>query len=523
MNEVENKLDEDYLFYLGFTTSFFHRLPSEADVAKCKSWLERLCGTPCQGVEAKRNRNIFLSNLVLCMQEGRLTGPFLENPKDVDILKASNYFGEMKCNNEEPEWLEEVVAQGAMSLTGDEGPMEHPREDGRTYVATRTMPNGQGAFAYVAVSLADDEPMWLGGGEGVFDARMKEKFQEFIPPITEMERILAKRKDPKERERVMTFYNVLLRNIADELDGLVKQEDNDTVNGLIDQLERDLAARGKLCCLQDLSKKEKRTELLLMLHDRVYSRRVKVQQREEVLDNIEKSLPKSFFDMSLSEEDRYKLPSLMWEQAICKAPQKKNLITLQETYPGILVKKFIELMANQKEEIAIRMQRRHDNIVSQMKKELRIEGEKFTKWVETARVAMDRAVEVQKAVQAARFKQLESEMKAKRRKRGGITEKTELYEQMAKALFDQQQNVELESEKGRMLTEEINHLNAQTEMIQQVTNDNVMKQEEANIAIMKNIKKLQQAITANEKRLHTLEFMANTRLANSQQAQMFIF
>ena len=43
---------------------------------------------------------------------------------------------------------------------------ETVREDGRTYVATRNMPSGQGAFAYVAVSLAEDEPMWLGGGEG---------------------------------------------------------------------------------------------------------------------------------------------------------------------------------------------------------------------------------------------------------------------------------------------------------------------------------------------------------------------
>lgn len=43
---------------------------------------------------------------------------------------------------------------------------EDVRKDGRTYVATRAMPGGQGAFAYVAVSLAEQEPKWLGGGEG---------------------------------------------------------------------------------------------------------------------------------------------------------------------------------------------------------------------------------------------------------------------------------------------------------------------------------------------------------------------
>lgn len=38
--------------------------------------------------------------------------------------------------------------------------------DGRTYLATRTLPHGEGAFAYLAVTLAEEEPRWLGGGEG---------------------------------------------------------------------------------------------------------------------------------------------------------------------------------------------------------------------------------------------------------------------------------------------------------------------------------------------------------------------
>lgn len=40
-----------------------------------------------------------------------------------------------------------------------------------------------------------------------------------VPPVYEMEKILAKRKDPAERMKVLTFYDVLLQNIADELDG----------------------------------------------------------------------------------------------------------------------------------------------------------------------------------------------------------------------------------------------------------------------------------------------------------------
>lgn len=37
--------------------------------------------------------------------------------------------------------------------------------------------------------------------------------------------------------------------------------------------------------------------------------------------------------------------------------------------------RFLELLSNYKEETAMRMQKRHENIVSQLKKELRKDGE----------------------------------------------------------------------------------------------------------------------------------------------------
>lgn len=46
--------------------------------------------------------------------------------------------------------------------------MEPSASDGRTYIATRTLPDGEGAFAYLAVSLADNGPLWLTqNGEGL--------------------------------------------------------------------------------------------------------------------------------------------------------------------------------------------------------------------------------------------------------------------------------------------------------------------------------------------------------------------
>lgn len=48
---------------------------------------------------------------------------------------------------------------------------------------------------------------------------MDRKYKEMVPEPNEMEIILARRKDTKERQRVLTFYDVMLQNIADELDG----------------------------------------------------------------------------------------------------------------------------------------------------------------------------------------------------------------------------------------------------------------------------------------------------------------
>lgn len=63
-----------------------------------KAWLQKLCGAVCPNKESKRNRNIFLSHLVLCMQDKKLTGPFQESPNDVDLTETSKYFGELQQN-----------------------------------------------------------------------------------------------------------------------------------------------------------------------------------------------------------------------------------------------------------------------------------------------------------------------------------------------------------------------------------------------------------------------------------------
>lgn len=94
------------------------------------------------------------------MQTGVLAKEFQVNVNEVDLTKATDVFqlaADIE-NLEPPAWLQDNEA--------DIGSKAKNAKDGRTYVATRTLPDGQGAFAYVAVSLDEEEPKWLGGGEG---------------------------------------------------------------------------------------------------------------------------------------------------------------------------------------------------------------------------------------------------------------------------------------------------------------------------------------------------------------------
>lgn len=99
------------------------------------------------------------------------------------------------------------------------------------------------------------------------------------------------------------------------------------------------------------------------------------------------------------------------------------------------------------------MQKRHENIVAQMRKELRREGEKGNKKMEEAQLAYDQAMAVLKAVREARTRQAEAEAKIPKRKKGGVTAKSQLYDEMRRALLETYKNVEVSNSKQIPRTE----------------------------------------------------------------------
>lgn len=97
-----------------------------------------------------------------------------------------------------------------------------------------------------------------------------------VPEPNEMEKILIRRKDPRERRKVITFYEAVVKSIDDELDGITSIPDGDTAEILMDQLVEDLRHRGIYGTYEAMPAQARRQELLIMLHDRCKERITKV-------------------------------------------------------------------------------------------------------------------------------------------------------------------------------------------------------------------------------------------------------
>lgn len=362
----------------------------------------------------------------------------------------------------------------------------------------------------------------LGAGDttiqrhSLMERQLAQKHQEIIPDY-EMEKILAKRKNPKEREKVLSFYDTLLQVVADELNGK-SPEYNETVEGLLEQLIEDLKAKGQYgCCYENLEPYEKRMELLMMLYDRIKIRRDKVAKREEILDDIEQKVMPQLFEVTAVEPDEeYQLPAAMWQQAIEKMPNKRHMESLKMMYPIPVVEQFIILLAAFKEEIAERMHRRHERIATQMKKELKKEGSKKKKEAEKMEsFCLDTEV-VYKAV-TAHFKKKQSVEEQNRNQfKLPMSDHTKLYEDLRAAALDAQKLVEEEAARGKFLAEQINTVAEQNEIVKEIHDDAVRKCEIANAKILRNIQRLNHAIKQYENRISNIRNLGDNTKENVQ-------
>lgn len=90
--EIEEILDNDFLQFVSLAKTYYTEILDEKDKLLCMQWLTKLCGEKAKGISSKRSRNIYLSQLLMNMQEKKMAGPFLYPPGDKALPPARSIF-----------------------------------------------------------------------------------------------------------------------------------------------------------------------------------------------------------------------------------------------------------------------------------------------------------------------------------------------------------------------------------------------------------------------------------------------
>lgn len=147
MNEDDllKRLDQEYVFISHFIPTFRsnHGKFNSDDKNKFNLWLHKLCVDQYDSIDKKRLRNAYACKFLTCVAKGRLTGPFSEIP----TLGELEPIPIKTTVDQEPVWLKDFVNAG-----------DHKDPSNfNTYMASDILENGNGACAFVAVSMDDSE------------------------------------------------------------------------------------------------------------------------------------------------------------------------------------------------------------------------------------------------------------------------------------------------------------------------------------------------------------------------------
>lgn len=199
--DIGLRLNQDFLFILSLSTGYLNNFANDPEKNQlCKNWLDRLCIQLDNGNNEKRIRNTYLCKLCVCMQNKRLSGPFLQNPPAGDLAPLTL----PPITDKAPFWVKELIKTARddpnnMFVQGG--------KDCRTYLATKLLDNNRGACAYIGLSVTDEGeiPHWTRMGTGDEIDRKYRKF--FLAPQSNSTSFL---KD---------YYSYLLDALHAELNG----------------------------------------------------------------------------------------------------------------------------------------------------------------------------------------------------------------------------------------------------------------------------------------------------------------
>ncbi|KAK2588444.1 hypothetical protein KPH14_004439 [Odynerus spinipes] len=371
---TEEILDYDFLQFISLAKTYYTQLFDEKDKLLCMQWLVKLCGEKLQGIPHKRNRNIYLSQLLMNMQEKKMGGPFSIPPSDKPLPPARSIFGSQDSDKislsdlnkgEMPEDFQEVSS------------------DGQTYIAIRSLPHDQGTLAFVGLNINKkpscptttmEEDVW----EDQMEHFKQNTETKAFGDITQLYQSLniPQEKTACKPKHGITFFNTLLRQIDMEITG-VKVENNDIIKFLINKLEQDLKKESKMKHLFKLTPAQRNLKLLEILRQKVVVR-LQEEKRRILMTEMEKLMETSSVNLKCSTNRTEKTAEFIWELAVTRPLTDNDINKLCDLYPEEVVSTFLDLLVLDRQVILERGKKRQLKMIEDMKFEIQkeIESEK---------------------------------------------------------------------------------------------------------------------------------------------------
>uniref|UniRef100_A0A0A9WG46 DUF4485 domain-containing protein n=1 Tax=Lygus hesperus TaxID=30085 RepID=A0A0A9WG46_LYGHE len=339
-------------------------------------WLSKLLTEHYPDLLSKKNRNIYLSNLLLQVADGALTGPLLKAPAQGPLPNAAAAFQ----LSAPPDRTRLDSAKDIMLNPKD---YLHTSTDGRTYLATKNLEGDVGVCAFIGVSVGGDAPQWIKPtGEATCiperDDLMITKIEERgdravfrgVEPGNSIHSIAARRKPKSERESLVAFYEMALAKINDSL-----QNENVDFDGpndpLLDKLIHNIQCEQLQCGATEGECSY--FALLRALHRKISYLLQTTLERDKEIERIQKQTNVTDNEaklVDLSSMKAFDPADDIWKAAITEEPNDATLANLKYNYPACVVTTLLMLLERQRQIIIDQEKKTHEQLVASMRAEL---------------------------------------------------------------------------------------------------------------------------------------------------------
>jgi hypothetical protein len=301
---LEEKLDEDFLFYLSHTKWCLTKVP-EKWRKQAGKWLKFLINMTPQTVETKKDRNLHLSSLLLEMVLGELRGIYAESqppkadeplpPYHTDIKPEEAPVTVSQERDEHfpiPQWVEKIIEEEKPPEEVKRPDISHNSNDGRIYQATKAFAEQPGAHGFLSMSTerktegSGEEEMLRSRQLGSLktEGRHRGPRARHMQPTDTLK--MPRRKPLEAREARNREYD----NLLSEIERALKGERMVRVERLLQQMWEDLSTNPAYDYLHELPPHALRDELLRTLLDTMIIKMERLARREGFLRRMDSNI-----------------------------------------------------------------------------------------------------------------------------------------------------------------------------------------------------------------------------------------